>query len=287
MCRMGSLLLAGLLGVALAASAPAQDAGAPGSNPGDVPYTLDADEVTYDPDRDLYEAIGNVRVVQEGGRTLTADWLVFNRITQVGVAMGNVRIVDRQDVVEAEFTAIDLRSLVALASNASVDTPQPGVSIEGESLRRTGVNTFEVENGRFTTCRCVPDTQRRPWEIQVEDADVTVGGYAVARNLWFKVWDVPVLYAPWVIFPVKTERQSGLLMPSIASTSRGGTEIEVPFFKTLGDQAGAILRPTFMSKRACSGSRDNTSSLSRCLARNTRNRRGSKAPASAPTSVPG
>jgi lipopolysaccharide assembly outer membrane protein LptD (OstA) len=167
--------------------------------------------------------------------------------------MGNVRIVDRQDVVEADFSAIDLRSLVALASNASLDTPSPGVSIEGESIRRTGVNTYQVENGQFTTCRCVPDTQRRPWEIEVEKADVRVGGYAVARNLWFKVWDVPLLYAPWVIFPVKTERQTGFLLPSVAGSGRNGTEIETPFFVTLGEQAGAVLRPTYMSSRGLKG----------------------------------
>ena len=53
-------------------------------------FVVRADEVSYDQNRDLYEAAGRVRVVQTGGRTLSADWLAFNRTTQVGIATGHV-----------------------------------------------------------------------------------------------------------------------------------------------------------------------------------------------------
>ena len=69
----------------------------------DAPFTLHADEVSYEPDRETYEAIGNVRVELEGGGRLSADWLVFNATTRVGVASGNVRIRDGEDTLVAEF----------------------------------------------------------------------------------------------------------------------------------------------------------------------------------------
>jgi lipopolysaccharide assembly outer membrane protein LptD (OstA) len=217
-------------------------------------FTLNADEVSYDRERDLYEAAGNVRVVQEGGRTLTADWLAFNRTTQVGIATGHVRIVDRQDVVVADFAAVDLRSLVALAQNASLDTPGPGFQVRGERVQRKGVNTYSIENATFTTCRCEPGSGRTPWQIETGSADVQVGGYAVARDLWFRAFGVPVLYVPWLIYPVKTERQTGFLLPSVGSSSRGGTEIQTPFFVELGPSAGAVIRPTYFSDRGLKGS---------------------------------
>jgi lipopolysaccharide assembly outer membrane protein LptD (OstA) len=217
-------------------------------------FVVRADEVSYDQKRDLYEAAGDVRVVQSGGRTLSADWLAFNRTTQVGIATGHVRIVDRQDVVTADFAAVDLRSLVALAQNASLDTAGPGFQVRGERVQRKGVNTYSIENGTFTACRCPPGTERTPWQIETGSADVQVGGYAVARDLWFRAFGVPVLYLPWLIYPVKTERQTGFLLPSIGSSSRGGTEIETPFFLELGPSAGAVIRPTYFTDRGLKGS---------------------------------
>ena len=96
-----------------------------------------------------------------------------------------------------------------------MDNPVPGFIVNGEVIERTGVDTFQIERGNFTTCRCPPETERRPWEIEAKEADVEVGGYAVGKDLWFKVFDVPVLYVPWLIFPVKTERQSGLPDPVV------------------------------------------------------------------------
>jgi lipopolysaccharide assembly outer membrane protein LptD (OstA) len=212
-------------------------------------FTLEADAASYDQERDLYEASGNVRVVQEGGRTLQADWLVFNRTSRIGVAIGNVRLQDRQDVLVSDFAAIDMRSLVAVARNAELDNPTPGFAMQGETIRRTGVNTYEIEDGTFTTCRCEPPSPRRPWEIGVDKANVRVGGYAVARNLRFRAFGVPILYLPWIIFPVKTERQTGFLIPSFSRSSRNGSELEVPFFLTLGRSAQLTLRPDILSKR--------------------------------------
>jgi lipopolysaccharide assembly outer membrane protein LptD (OstA) len=244
-----SLLVAGVVLLHAALLATPTPAGAQEAELGDREVVLDADEVAYDQERDIYEASGNVRVVQEGGRTLYADWLVFNRSTRIGVAIGHVRLEDRQDVLLADFAAIDMRTLLALASNARLDTPAPGLDVEGKTIRRTGVNTYEVEEGVFTTCRCDPPTARRPWEIEVEKANVRVGGYAVARNLRFRALGLPVFYLPWIAFPVKTERQTGFLLPSFSRSSRSGTELEVPFFLTLGRSAQLTFRPDLMTAR--------------------------------------
>ncbi len=212
-------------------------------------FTLVADEVTYDSERDIYEATGNVRITQAGGSVLTTDWIVFSGATRTGVATGDVRVVDEQNTVRAEFVAVDLESTVSVAVRGSLDNPQPGFAVRGEVIERTGVDTFRVEQGSFTTCRCPPGSERRPWEIDVEDADLELGGYAVGRNLWFKMFDVPVLYVPWLIFPVKTERQTGFLMPTFAQSSRNGTELSLPFFWAVSESLNLTLEPQWVSRR--------------------------------------
>jgi lipopolysaccharide assembly outer membrane protein LptD (OstA) len=212
-------------------------------------FTLVADEVTYDGSRDIYEATGNVRITQADGRVLTTDWLVFNATTRTGIATGDVRVVDAQNTVRAEFVAVDLNSTVSVAVRGSMENPLPGFAVKGEVIQRTGVDTFKIENGTFTTCRCPPEEGRRPWEIEAKQADVEIGGYAVGHDLWFKTLGVPVLYLPWLVFPVKTDRQTGFLMPTFASSSRNGTELGLPFFWALSEGVNATLEPQWISQR--------------------------------------
>src|SRR5262245_35049809 len=211
-------------------------------------FTLTAKTVNYDSERDLYEATGDVKIVQADGRVLTADWVLFNGTTRTGVASGDVVVSGAQNTVRAQFVAVDLRSTVSVALQGSMDNPVPGFLVHGEVIERTGVDTFEIERGNFTTCRCPPDTERRPWEIQAKEANVEVGGYAVAKDLWFKVLGAPVVYTPWLVFPVKTERQSGFILPGIGQSSRNGTEIELPFFWAVTDNLNLLLRPEWFGR---------------------------------------
>ena len=51
-----------------------------------------------------------------------------------------------------------------------------------------------------------------------------------ATNAKFSVFGFPVLYMPWGIFPVKSERQSGFLLPDFTSSSRDGEIIRNAYF---------------------------------------------------------
>ena len=254
MLRVPHSVVAGfLLLVALPAGSTAQEREATGEGLADAPFTLNAEEVSYEPDRDTYEAAGNVRVEQEGGRGLSADWLAFNATTRVGIASGNVRIRDGEDTVSTEFAAVDLNTLVAIATHAVLDAGTSGFVIKADPIHKTGTNTYNLDNATFTTCRCPPESECTPWHIRAEQAEIRVGGYAVARNATFNVLDIPVLYAPWFIVPVKTERQSGFLIPHLSSDSRSGTALETPFFWAARDNVNVLLRPTYYSKRGFKG----------------------------------
>ena len=219
------------------------------------PFRIEADELSYEPDRNLYEAIGNVRLVQQAGGTLTADWVTYNLETQIAVAAGNVVIQDAGDTLRAEFAAVDLSTMVALATDASLDSDAPAFIVEGQQIRKTGLNTHHIEDGTFTTCRCPKEPNHggpghcRPWEIDAGESDIRIGGYAVMRDVQFKLKGFPFAYLPWLILPVKTERQSGFLFPGQSSSNRSGAAFELPFFWALRDNVNVLLRPGWISER--------------------------------------
>jgi hypothetical protein len=75
----------------------------------------------------------------------------------------------------------------------------------------------------------------------------------VARHATFRILNLPVLYAPWFVVPVKTERQTGFLIPHQSSDSRSGFGVEIPFFWAARDNVNVLLRPTYYSKRGFKG----------------------------------
>jgi LPS-assembly protein len=214
----------------------------------DLPYQISANSVSYEEERELYEASGDVRIEQQG-RLLTADWILFSGRTQIGVAAGNVVIREAGDVVQAEFAWVDLASLRILAENASVDSARPGFLITGDELEKIGDQSYRVERGIFTTCRCPPGSSPRPWDIRATETNIRVGGYAVARNVTFRTLGVPVLYTPLFVFPVKTERQTGFLQPSFSTTGRSGAEFQLPFFWAARDNLNVTFTPIYFEKR--------------------------------------
>ncbi len=211
------------------------------------PFEITADRIDYDGSKDLYVATGRVRVIQTG-RRLRARWVAFSDETQIGVAQGDVELVDGGDVLRAEFMVFDVQSLEGMLFEAGLDAGSQGFRVRAEELIRTGENTFTARDGIFSTCRCAPG-KRLPWQIRAGRADVELGGYGTVRNSTFDVLGVPVLWIPWAFFPVKSERETGFLLPDFQLGGRGGIGFGLPFFWAAHPQLNVTATPRFMSRR--------------------------------------
>ncbi|HEY0514336.1 MAG TPA: LPS assembly protein LptD [Thermoanaerobaculia bacterium] len=160
---------------------------------------LKADEAEIDLTTRNVVALGNV-ILDQGPRRLSGDSLTFNLDTKTGTihhATGQVA---------------------------------PDYYFKGEEVDKTGDNTYVIKNGVFTSCsQPVPD-----WSFRVRRAEIEVEGYAHAHNTSMLVKQLPVLYLPYLLWPVRTERSSGLLVPNIGYSQRRGAELGLAYFQTLG-----------------------------------------------------
>ena len=88
------------------------------------------------------------------------------------------------------------------------------------------------------------------WYIQSSRVDLYLDeNEGSARNgvLYFK--DTPILYSPYLTFPLGKDRKSGFLIPTYGSSSNGGIEITTPYYLNLAPNYDATLYPRFLSKR--------------------------------------
>jgi LPS-assembly protein len=180
------------------------------------PIRLRADSLEYERPRDLYIAKGHVEV-ENGPRRLRAEWVVFSRATGRGVASGDVMLTDGRDTLHTSFAEFDVENLQGVLFDARFDVPSGHLRMEGAEIAKTGDETYSFEKGVFTTCRCPDPEAEDPWRIRAESAELEIGGYGTARDTTFEILGVPLVWLPWAIYPLKTERQSGRCCPRSSS----------------------------------------------------------------------
>ena len=180
--------------------------------------------------------------------TIKADWIVYDVNMGSIKARGNVYIEIGTDKLFAETGEVDLNKETGTFTDASIIRQQKDMHFEGKVIEKTGDVTYRVEDGWIITCK-LKDGETPPWSFAAKDADITDGGYAVLKHTTFRIKDVPVMYLPWMVLPVKRDRQTGFLFPTVSSSDRDGFGFNMPFFLSLSPSSDLTIYPEYMAER--------------------------------------
>jgi LPS-assembly protein len=189
------------------------------------PVEIEADQLTYDRDQQLYHAHGGVEITR-GTLSLRADHAQLSAETKEMMAWGNVVLREGEDVIECERLEINLNTRGGKIYHARLFLKDQNFHVTGRELEKLGENRYRIQDGSFTTC----DGERPPWKFTVKELDVELGGYGIAKGPIFYVENIPMLYLPWGVFPVILERQTGLLFPQMGYSDKYGLELKTAFF---------------------------------------------------------
>ncbi|MEE8432466.1 MAG: LPS assembly protein LptD [Candidatus Desulfatibia sp.] len=222
------------------------------SNPGfqsvkddpNQPWHINADEISYDKKLDQYIAKGNVAITKNG-KSLTADFVRFDQKTSKVVAVGHVIMTVGDDVLIGNRMEMDLETETGTVYNGTIFLKANHYYIRGDKIQKTGPDSYTAEKGCLTTC----DGDRPAWKITGKNVKVTIEGYGYATNATLWARNVPVLYSPWLMFPVKQKRQTGLLPPQIGYSDRRWEEYNQPFFLVIDDSKDATFYLHHMGRR--------------------------------------
>jgi len=174
------------------------------------------------------EATGNVEIKREQ-TTLKADEVRVDRQTQDVEAKGKVSMDDPEwKIKSADALQMNLEKETGEIQNGDLFIEQGQVSFMGRRLQKFDGQAYHVDDGFFTTCLC--DSGRVPWRVLAEQIDLNQEGTSVVRNAYFYVFDVPVMYIPYAFFPLKTERETGLLFPRLGFSNKDGFRYQQPFY---------------------------------------------------------
>ena len=213
--------------------------------PEDAPVKIEADNMSYDNERDVYTAEGSV-VVTYGDGVLTAANVEYDRKNNLATAWGNAFLKMAQDSLQGDKIVVNVEDKTGVAYNSKAFYARNHFYVKGDKIEKTGENTYAIEQPVATTC----DGENPDWEIAGSSMKVTLEGYGLMKHARLRAKNVPVIYSPVVAFPAKTMRQTGFLLPYLAySKDKDGIDIEVPFFWAINPQMDATFYSRYMEKR--------------------------------------
>jgi LPS-assembly protein len=187
--------------------------------------TVWADALSYDKGSDTYRATGNVMIVWNEA-VLIADNVTLSDAGNEAVAEGRVRLVKGSEVLHGDRIMAHLLTDTWEVTNGNFLSRTSNFHIKGQKMEKVGEDKYRLERGSFTTC----DGENPSWKFTSSNMDVTLEDFATGKNDVFYIKDIPLLYTPYLLFPVNRERQTGLLIPSIGNSTKKGFNIDIPFY---------------------------------------------------------
>ena len=173
----------------------------------------------------VYVAEGNVRF-EEGDMLLTADSLTYDSEKGTLWATGRVAVDWGDFTVSGSELHYDMKAGTGDVRDAYGVQRDGDFTVYGPVLRKTGEGWYDVDDGTFTSCAAaVP-----PWSMEMSHGRFHVDHYAYLNNPRFHVRQAPVLYLPYLVWPIKPERSTGFLIPEIGSSSTKGFTVDSAFF---------------------------------------------------------
>jgi LPS-assembly protein len=209
-----------------------------------VPWHIVADEMNYDDQAKVYIGSGNVNITKKE-KNLNADYVRFNQNTMEVFAKGHVVMTVGENIITGTSVEMNLDAETGTIYNGTVFIDENHFYIKGDKIQKVGKDSYTAEKATVSTC----DGDQPAWKITGRNLKVTVEGYGFVKHaaLWAK--KVPVLYSPYLVFPVKLKRQTGLLAPRFGISSRKGEEYIQPLFWAINESSDATFYAHYMSRR--------------------------------------
>ena len=211
---------------------------AEGREPADTPVAFDgytvADSLVYSADDIIYEfeppriiLTGNARIEYQG-RTLESGtityWQDYAYVEATGAVDSTGTPVDMPVFTDSAGEALHGRVIKynLLTENGSVirgRTEYEEGYMSARIIKRTSDDTLYVADGSYTTCDKEDDPH---FFFAGARMKFIVNDKLIIKPVVAYLYDIPVAWFPFYVFPIKRGRQSGFLTPRYGSSRRDG-----------------------------------------------------------------
>lgn len=131
-------------------------------------------------------------------------------------------------------------------SAAEFELRQRAARGQAGEMHLTPEGVIDLQDVHFTTC---PKTDEA-WQLRADSITLntrTRVGTGRGARVDFK--GVPILYLPWMSFPLGSQRKSGFLFPSLGHSTRSGFQFALPYYWNIAPQLDLTFEPVEYQER--------------------------------------
>ena len=210
---------------------------------------LEAERIEGQPDKNIV-ATGNV-VMRQRGATIRADRVEYDAGEQVATATGRVVLERSGDTATGPRLRYELDNDTEVLDAPVFEFPKTGdrrTASRGQAARAVlGENRVShLEQAEYTSC----PAPREDWFIRVRN--LTVDGtenMGTAYHTTVYFLGLPILYSPYLHFPLDNKRRSGFLAPTIGTSEQSGFEFGIPYYWNIAENRDATITPKVYTRR--------------------------------------
>jgi LPS-assembly protein len=213
---------------------------------------VQAREINYDYTNHRVAAVGNVQIYY-GGSTIEADKVIYDQTTKRLHAEGNVRLSDE----DGKVTYGDIMDLSddyrdGFVDSLRLDAPDQ-TRMAAARAERTSGNFTVFHNGVYTACAPCKDDPKKPplWQVKAARIIHDQGEKMIYfEDASLEFFGKPIAWLPYFSAPDPTvKRKTGMLIPSVSSSSIYGAALEVPYYWALAPDYDATFSPMVTTKQ--------------------------------------
>ena len=184
---------------------------------------MNADRSSRDSDRETAELTGNVHVIY-GDQHMVADHALVNLRSKTVDAVGDVVVTTPSATIVGKHIIFEFETNTAVIYEGFVQSGP--VFFEGKVVYKLGEKEYLAEEGKYTTCTNCPES----WRFSGTKIRAILGGYAYIKNSLFEFGGLPFFWLPYLVVPLKSDRQSGFLTPEFEHSAAGGFGVSESYF---------------------------------------------------------
>ena len=179
-------------------------------------------------------------------QVLLADELTMNNVTEQVKASGNVTFESDTSQLRTEFMTMNQKDQSAYFTTSSFTLSEQHVRGTANEVIQFSSSLSRYKKIQYTTC----DPGNSNWHLTADQLDINQeSGLGIAQHATVYIQDLPVLYLPYLQFPIDDRRMSGILAPTIGSSTDSGDIISIDVYWNIAPNLDATITPIWYGKR--------------------------------------
>lgn len=211
-------------------------------NTAPMDVTADYSEVF---DKEIASFFGNVKMIRADQRVFS-DAASYDSVSETMDVRGHVFYNEDELSLYSDTALLNLATDEVRLRKALFISPSAPIRGTADVVYRDSASLSRYKTAVFTSC----PPGNRDWVMHADRLKMNkLSGRVSAKHAWLEVFGLPVLYSPYISFPLDDRRLSGILAPSWGNSDDTGVDVSLPYYWNIAPNYDLTITPRYMSKR--------------------------------------